>query len=281
MIETREILQTMHMIQQENFDIRTITLGINLLDCSDRDANRCAERVYEKICRTAGLIGSDNETLNARAAEVLKRNARRRLLNAEDTAREPAAVRTRTLRMWWQENGPVLEEHALSAAQTEALEQLLFTGRGQINLPGGLHAVRDGKYLFLTDDGQTETEAAKVTGAETVFEEFRLTVGPSEGTPGDGKRTQEVPRELLRGCVIRTRRPGDRIRPFGSSGSKKLQDYFTDRRIPEPFRDRIPLLCRDNEVLLAAGVGAGGIPAWDAKADPVRLTWQGDMPWME
>jgi len=53
MIETREILQTMHMIQQENFDIRTITLGINLLDCSDRDAKRCAERVYAKICRTA------------------------------------------------------------------------------------------------------------------------------------------------------------------------------------------------------------------------------------
>ena len=53
MIETREILQTMHMIQQENFDIRTITLGINLLDCADRDADKCAERVYEKICRTA------------------------------------------------------------------------------------------------------------------------------------------------------------------------------------------------------------------------------------
>ena len=56
MIETGEILQTMHMIQQENFDIRTITLGINLLDCSDRDAKRCAERVYEKICRTAANL---------------------------------------------------------------------------------------------------------------------------------------------------------------------------------------------------------------------------------
>lgn len=242
---------------------------------------RIMPTAVEKICRTAGLIGSDNETLNAQAAEVLARNARGRLLNAEDTAREPAAVRTRALRMWWQENGPALEEHALSAAQTEALEQLLFTGRGKINLPGGLHAVRDGKFLFLTDDAQTEAEPAEVTGAETAFGEFWLTVGQTEGTPGDGKRTQEVPRAILWGCVIRTRRPGDRIRPFGSSGSKKLQDYFTDRRIPEPFRDRIPLLCRDNEVLLAAGVGAGGIPAWDAEADPVRLTWQGDMPWME
>ncbi|MBR2823204.1 MAG: PFL family protein [Clostridia bacterium] len=53
MIETGEILQTLRMIQEEHFDVRTITLGINLLDCSDRDAEVCAGRVYEKICRTA------------------------------------------------------------------------------------------------------------------------------------------------------------------------------------------------------------------------------------
>ena len=53
MIETGEILQTMHMIQEENFDIRTITLGINLLDCSDRDPETCAARVYDKVCNTA------------------------------------------------------------------------------------------------------------------------------------------------------------------------------------------------------------------------------------
>ena len=63
MIETREILQTMHMIQQENFDIRTITLGINLLDCSDRDAKRCAERVYAKICRTARNLVKTGEEI--------------------------------------------------------------------------------------------------------------------------------------------------------------------------------------------------------------------------
>ena len=53
MIETGEILQTMRMIQEENFDIRTITLGINLLDCSDPDAEKCGQKAYEKICRTA------------------------------------------------------------------------------------------------------------------------------------------------------------------------------------------------------------------------------------
>ena len=56
MIETGEILQTMRMIQEENLDIRTITLGINLLDCADADALVCARRAYEKICRVAANL---------------------------------------------------------------------------------------------------------------------------------------------------------------------------------------------------------------------------------
>ena len=65
MIETGEILQTMRMIQEENFDIRTITLGINLLDCSDSEPETCAQKVYDKICRTAARLvqtGQDIET---------------------------------------------------------------------------------------------------------------------------------------------------------------------------------------------------------------------------
>ncbi len=63
MIETGEIMQTLRMIQEENFDIRTITLGINLLDCSDPDAEKCAERVFEKICRTAKNLVKTGEQI--------------------------------------------------------------------------------------------------------------------------------------------------------------------------------------------------------------------------
>ena len=41
------------LIQEQNFDIRTITLGINLLDCSHPSPEACAQRVYDKICRVA------------------------------------------------------------------------------------------------------------------------------------------------------------------------------------------------------------------------------------
>ena len=63
MIETGEILQTMRMIQEENFDIRTITLGINLLDCSDADPVKCGQRAYDKICRMAGNLVRTGEEI--------------------------------------------------------------------------------------------------------------------------------------------------------------------------------------------------------------------------
>ncbi len=56
MIESSEILQTIHMIQQQHFDIRTITMGINLLDCRKNTDAETAECVYEKIVKLAGNL---------------------------------------------------------------------------------------------------------------------------------------------------------------------------------------------------------------------------------
>lgn len=53
MINNHEILETIHMIQDQNLDIRTITMGISLLDCTDSDIDKSCEKVYEKICRLA------------------------------------------------------------------------------------------------------------------------------------------------------------------------------------------------------------------------------------
>lgn len=52
---------------------------------------------------------------------------------------------------------------------------------------------------------------------------------------------------------FRNRRPGDRFRPIGMLGRKKLQDYFTDRKIPKQDRDTVILLALGGEVFLAGG----------------------------
>ena len=53
MINTREILQTIEMIDQQHLDIRTITMGISLRDCAHPDINQCCSKIYDKITRCA------------------------------------------------------------------------------------------------------------------------------------------------------------------------------------------------------------------------------------
>ena len=49
MFNTSDILETIEMIQEENLDIRTVTMGISLLDCIDPSIERACEKLYEKI----------------------------------------------------------------------------------------------------------------------------------------------------------------------------------------------------------------------------------------
>ncbi len=51
LMNSSEILQTIEMIDQQHLDVRTVTLGVSLLDCADTDIDRCAEKVYDKLCR--------------------------------------------------------------------------------------------------------------------------------------------------------------------------------------------------------------------------------------
>ena len=53
MINTSEILQTIQMIDQQHLDIRTITMGISLLDCAHENPEVACQRIYDKICLKA------------------------------------------------------------------------------------------------------------------------------------------------------------------------------------------------------------------------------------
>ena len=65
MINLNDILETINMIRQENLDIRTITMGISLLDCADSDIDRACEKVYDKIVRCAGNLVKTGEDIEA------------------------------------------------------------------------------------------------------------------------------------------------------------------------------------------------------------------------
>ncbi len=63
MLNANDILETITMIDEENLDIRTITMGISLLECADSDMHKLCERVYDKITRRAEKLVVTGETI--------------------------------------------------------------------------------------------------------------------------------------------------------------------------------------------------------------------------
>ena len=63
MLNTRDILETIKMIREENLDIRTVTMGISLFDCITDDLTRLEEKIYDKITASAKNLVSVCEEL--------------------------------------------------------------------------------------------------------------------------------------------------------------------------------------------------------------------------
>lgn len=64
MLNRNDIFQTLDMINKRHLDIRTITMGISLMDCADRDIQVCCQKIYDKITRCAKdlvRVGEDIE----------------------------------------------------------------------------------------------------------------------------------------------------------------------------------------------------------------------------
>lgn len=246
------------------------------------EMERLSHGAAKHMAAAAEMLRRDREWLESEARSFLARFPDPGWIRAADVTALPESLQTRVLRAWWLRDGPKLAERQLSAEQTEALLRLLAQTQGKTNLPGGFHAVRTGQNLHLTGPERSCMEETLWEAPETkAGNHMSLRMTASEGNPGDGIRTQEVPAAFPEGCVIRSRRPGDWICPFGSGRKKKLQDYLVDRKIDEPWRDRIPLLCRGHEVLWAGGVGTGNIPVWSENETNLRMTWHGAMPWAE
>ena len=63
MLNINDIMETINMISEENLDIRTVTMGISLLDCADSGIKSSCDKIYEKITRLAGNLVKTGEDI--------------------------------------------------------------------------------------------------------------------------------------------------------------------------------------------------------------------------
>ena len=64
MINSHDILETINMIDNENLDVRTITMGISLLDCIDDNIDIACKKVYDKLCRYSEKLVKTGEDIS-------------------------------------------------------------------------------------------------------------------------------------------------------------------------------------------------------------------------
>jgi tRNA(Ile)-lysidine synthase len=79
-----------------------------------------------------------------------------------------------------------------------------------------------------------------------------------------------IPSERIGAVVVRSRRPGDRLQPLGGSGVRRLKEILVDRKVPRTLRDRLPLLCWEDQIVWVPGLTV---------AHPFRLRERGGWAW--
>ena len=213
------------------------------------------------LWRASRLLEQDEAYLAERAAEALARCRRDDGVDAEALAREPPALAGRLLLRW-------LAGEGVGAVDLSAVEALLRLagargGSAALSLPGGVRIERTYGVLRVgrgTPDGQAEFCYRLPVPGRLDLAACGLTAEARVIAAADPRRPGRVGQWPAAGCLnrervgdgpllLRSRRPGDRIRPLGLGGAVKLQDLFVDAKVPRPLRDRIPVVaCRDQIV---------------------------------
>ncbi len=155
----------------------------------------------------------------------------------------------------------------LETVHFDEADALLRSDSGMLDLPGGLRLeISEGMGLISGNMQQpqssTKTFNVSIDGT-TSIPELDIVVKTKV------MESISSSRRLVRLCnpnrqyfnldevrppvEIRLRRPGDSFSLLGSSGSKKLKDFFIDKKVPRFFRDRVPLLVSNGKIMWVMG----------------------------
>ena len=145
----------------------------------------------------------------------------------------------------------------MSWERLNAVADLADGDRGIVQISGALFAERGhrGIYFLRREPPAMRELPLSLDGKTTLPGVCSIEAHPAPPVPlRDDSMAQALDADALEDAALRTRRPGDRIRPLGC-GRKLLSDYFTDKKVDRPLRDYVALVARGDEVLWVCGLG--------------------------
>ncbi len=122
----------------------------------------------------------------------------------------------------------------------------------KICLPHSFVACKEYEYIAIYKEEESPNLEEEFGLGFTPFYEGVVTVLQTEDNPQKGKLIFDADK-VPANTVIRFRQDGDVFKPYNGK-TKKLKDYFIDRKIPLRKRNFIPVLASGNEILLVAGI---------------------------
>lgn len=209
------------------------------------------------VCRTAEILQEEDALLEEMAQDYIARERHDEALDMKRLKAAPVALQRRVMRVWlWKADAPLPSGFetverllAMEAGEKEQLAEAVYA----IHQDGALRIIkttpvaRPAKKISIrgkTSWGSVVISCAKAIGVESVA--HGAGVYPAVCT---------INPEALGGklLMVRSRKPGDRLQPYGMKGTKKVQDIFVDSKVPEYTRDGVPLFVCGDELVWVPG----------------------------
>ncbi len=239
---------------RSNFDLgrERARLRAGFLPALAREFN---PRLTSALARLADVLRDEDAVLDRLATTALGTEAR---LDGAVLSSLDAPIARRGVRQWWRRHG---SGRRLGAVHVEAALALL--GResgGQVRVPGGTIERRE-RWLVFRPGAEEPTAppyelALALDGDVTTPDGWRLRLCAASPAmapaPGDAVCVVDAD-QVAQPLTVRSRRPGDRMRPLGLDGHTSIKRLLIARRVPRPRRDGYPLVVAGGAVLWVPG----------------------------
>jgi len=224
-------------------------------------------RVADALLRTARIAGDDLAFIDKEIAslwgEIVREQEKAIILDKESFLELPSTLQRYLLRAIIEKVLGNLKD--IEVRHIEEIMGVLTKPAGKrISLPEGLiFSIEYDKYLISPDP-------AAVSPFPALSGEFRLKIPGETLLPGWRVEASIIKREQMSGTdedfvayfdfdkagdklTVRSRQSGDRFQPLGLSQPKKLGEFMIDAKIPQAWRQRVPIVCSPEHILWVVG----------------------------
>ena len=237
-------------------------IRLNLLPLLTDAYNPSIERV---LTRTAEVLRDEEELLDSFTQEALREavchgGKCKIVLDAPMLFGYHISIQRRVCRsaLVLLESGP----DALAYGTVERIIQLSERSSGSVQVAADLSVHRDPDWLIFSrpvPDFRAPVTLGGTTEIPVLGASLRGRIRPAHEVRGrlrtfsSARACFDIDR-LGDDLILRNRRAGDRFRPLGAPGSKKISDFLIDAQIPRPLRDGVPLLLCGRTVMWVVGL---------------------------